>query len=93
MPYFQRDLGTRPPSQRKLYALYELTYTLIDVSAALLFLVGSIMFFYDSLEIPAIWCFVIGSALFAFKPILRIIREIHLASRGDFEGLAQRFNG
>lgn len=93
MPYFQRDRGTRTPSQRKLYALYELAYTLIDVTAALLFLVGSIMFFYNSLETPAIWCFVVGSAFFALKPILRIIREIHLASQGDFEDLAQRFNG
>ena len=93
MSFFERDRGIRTPGQRKLYALYELAYTLIDVSAALLFLIGSIMFFDKSLEHPAIWCFVIGSVFFAFKPILRIVRELHLASEGDYDDLAQRFRG
>lgn len=91
MAIFERDRGTQTPAQRKLYALYELAYTLIDVSAALLFLIGSILFFYKSLENPAIWCFVIGSVFFAFKPVLRVVREIHLASQGDYDDLAQRF--
>lgn len=93
MAFFQRDRGTLTTHQRKLYAIYELAYTLVDVSAALLFLVGSIMFFYSALENPAIWCFVIGSAFFAIKPLLRVTREFHLAARGDFEDLAQRFQG
>lgn len=93
MPLFQRDRGTRTPQQRRLYAIYELAYTLIDVTAALLFLVGSVMFFYKSLNSPAIWCFVVGSAFFALKPILRVVREFHLAAEGDYKDLAERLNG
>lgn len=93
MAFFQRDRGTHTDRGRRLYAIYELVYTSVDVGAALFFLVGSILFFYDSLKIPATWCFVLGSVLFAVKPLLRIVREIHLASEGDLKDLAQRYKG
>lgn len=90
MAFFQQDSATTTPRKRKLYALYEVAYTTVDVAAALLFLLGSILFFYNALEVPAIWCFVVGSACFALKPILRIIRETHLLMIGDYDDLAER---
>ncbi|MDF1607177.1 YrhK family protein [Hoeflea sp. YIM 152468] len=91
MALFQQDSATRTPQQRKLYALYELTYTIVDAAAALFFLVGSILFFYQSQQDPAIWLFVIGSACFALKPVLRVVREFHLLALGDIDDLAARY--
>jgi hypothetical protein len=48
------------------------------------------MFFYQSLQDPAIWCFVIGSACFVVGPTLKVVREIHYAMIGDFADLAER---
>ncbi len=91
MALFQQDSATQTPEQRRLYAAYELTYTLIDAAAALFFLVGSFLFFYPSLQDPAIWLFVIGSACFALKPVLRVVREFHLLAAGDIDDLAARY--
>ena len=91
MAFFQQDSATRTPRQRKLYAIYELAYTIIDAAAALLFLAGSILFFYQSMQNPAIWLFVIGSVCFALKPVLRVVREFHLLALGDFDDLAARY--
>lgn len=90
MALFQPGNHTRSDTHRRVYALYEFAYTIVDFSAAILFLVGSVMFFYSALETPAIWCFVVGSACFALKPTLRLAREIHYLAIGDIDDLAQR---
>ncbi|WP_179379117.1 YrhK family protein [Jannaschia marina] len=64
--------------------------TAVDFAAALLFLIGSILFFWKSLETVAIWFFVAGSFFFAAKPTLKLYREIRLARAGDYEDLAAR---
>ncbi|WDR05987.1 YrhK family protein [Devosia rhodophyticola] len=91
MVIFQQDSATNTPQQRRLYAIYELFYTLVDAMAAILFLIGSVLFFYDSLQTPAIWLFVCGSACFALKPVLRVVREFHLLALGDIDSLADRY--
>lgn len=93
MAFFDARNHTKSARNRRLYAIYQLVYTAVDFSAAVLFLIGSIMFFYDSLQNPAIWCFVVGSVLFAAKPTLRIAREIHYLMKGDFEDLAEQAEG
>lgn len=93
MPLFAPQNRDRNTHSKKLYASFELAHTLVDVAAALFFLVGSFMFFSDALKNPAIWCFVIGSALFAVKPILRLIREFRLVAEGDVKDLAEREKG
>lgn len=90
MPIFNPDNRTRTVRNRRLYALYELAYTIVDFMAAFLFLVGSVLFFYQSLEVPAVWCFVVGSACFALKPTIRVVREIHYLAIGDLDDLAAR---
>lgn len=90
MSMFAPENKTKTERNRRLYAIYEIIYTIVDFGAALLFFIGSIMFFYKSLENPAIWCFVIGSALFAFKPTIRVIRELHYLAIGDLKDLAER---
>ena len=73
-----------------LFAAYELASTLVQVTAGLLFLVGSWMFFYKAWENTAIWLFVIGSVLFVIGPSLKLVRELHYALIGDLSDLAER---
>jgi len=59
---------------------YELAITVIEFLAALLFLVGSVFFFYDRLVFAGTWMFVIGSVFFIIRPTIRLVRELHLAN-------------
>ena len=74
--------------QRKIYALFEIAYTLVDFLAAMAFTVGSILFLYEDWQTVATWGFIVGSLFFALKPTLRIIRELKLAAMGQDEKLA-----
>lgn len=56
---------------------YEWIHIINDGMQALEFLIGSIFFFYSSLENMAIWLFVIGSAQMAIRPIIRIAHKLH----------------
>ena len=89
MSFFDPRTRSRSHRNRKLFAAYEIAYTAVDVIAALLFIVGSVLFFWQSLSIPATWCFLIGSIFFALKPTLRIVREFHMLAEGDYEDLEE----
>jgi hypothetical protein len=93
LTFFNPKNRIRSIHSRRIYAAYEIIYTLVDFLAALLFLVGSVMFFDPSLENPAIWCFVIGSLFFMMKPSIRVIREFHFLAIGDYTDLARRLRG
>ena len=80
---FQRDHRHTSQAHAETYARYELLYTLVDFAAALLFVVGSIFFFYDSLTYAGTWLFLIGSVLFGCKPTIRLVREVRLAALGQ----------
>jgi len=75
----------------KAYARFELAYTCVDVAAAGLFIIGSIMFFSEAWLTAGTWCFLVGSICFALKPALRIIRELRYLKKDDYETLAKRF--
>lgn len=77
----------------RVYAAYEIAYTVVDFCAAMAFLAGSVLFFWDSTLYAGTWLFVIGSALFALKPTLRLLRELKFASMGDEKTLAERARG
>ena len=77
MKIFQQDAATRSNKHREIYAVYELAYSLVDLSAALLFIIGSVMFFSESWQTSGTWCFLVGSILFGVKPSLRFAREVH----------------
>lgn len=91
MALFHHANRQRNADTRRVYALFEIVYTIVDFLAALSFLAGSVLFFWKALETAAIWLFVIGSILFAAKPTLRLVRELKLAAMGDTEDLADRF--
>lgn len=77
MALFNPDNHTKSPKHKQLYSRYEIINTLIGFLAGLLFLIGSIFFFYPNRENLAIWMFVIGSALFMVAPTVRLIQELH----------------
>ncbi|MDM8164808.1 YrhK family protein [Roseovarius sp.] len=90
MPLFRHENRQRSERSRRLYAAYEIAHTVVDFSAALSFLIGSVLFFWKETETAAIWFFVVGSVLFCVKPTLRLAREIHLLSLGRVDELARR---
>ena len=78
------------PEHAKLYAAYELGFTIVDFSAALLFVIGSILFFDESTAYVGTWLFLIGSIFFGLKPTIRLVREWHLLRLGKVDVLADR---
>lgn len=56
---------------------YEWLHIFNDGLQALEFLIGSILFYFASLENLALAFFVIGSAQMAIRPIIRISQKIH----------------
>ncbi len=87
---FQRDHRQTSHAHAQAYARYELLYTFVDFAAALLFVVGSVFFFYDSLTYAGTWLFLIGSILFGCKPTIRLVREVRLAAMGRPKDSEQR---
>ncbi len=75
---------------KKIYALYEIGFTLVDVMAALSFLTGSILFFWDDTQTAAVWLFLTGSLFFTAKPVIRLGREVHLYRAGYTDELARQ---
>ncbi len=87
MPLFKPSHRRKYVHDDKAYALFELAYTSVDMAAALLFIIGSVMFFSEEWQTPGTWCFLAGSIFFALKPSIRIYREIYYLSKGDYEDL------
>lgn len=90
MQRFRLENRERSEASRRLWALYEIAYAAADFTAAISFLVGSVLFFRAATDTAAIWLFVIGSFCFMLKPTIRLVRELHLYRRGRLEPLAER---
>jgi len=93
MRLFQHHNRQKSAESRRIYAIYELAYTIVDFAAATCFVIGSILFLWKAYETPAIWLFVIGSVCFALKPTIRMVREFRLLELGDTDDLADRYDG
>lgn len=91
MTLFKLSRHRKYVSDERTYAWFELAYTTVDVCAAVLFVIGSIMFFSEAWLKAGTWCFLVGSICFALKPALRISREVRYMKNDDYEGLAKRF--
>lgn len=61
---------------------YETLSIVNDVLMALWFLAGSILFFWESTQTAATWCFVLGSLQFLARPALRLARQLHVRRIG-----------
>ncbi len=90
MRLFDNENRMRNEHTRRVYAQFEIAYTIVDFLAAFLFIVGSILFFDAETEYAGTWMFLIGSIFFAVKPTLRMSRELKLFRMGRLEILAER---
>jgi hypothetical protein len=79
----------------QVYSRYRCVYTLVEFAAAVAFVIGSVCFFSEDLTLQADWLFLIGSILFAVRPTVAVIREVHLAriplAETDGQPAATRF--
>ena len=90
MQLFHPENRTRSEHNKRIYAYSEIWYTAVDFGAAFAFLVGSVLFFWESTQYSATWLFVAGSVLFAMKPTIRLVRELRYFEEGKFGELADR---
>jgi hypothetical protein len=88
MKLFNPDNLVRSDQHKKIYAYCELAYTIVDVSAAVLFVIGSILFFSEATTYVATWLFVIGSVLFGLRPTIKLYREFAYLRMGDYNDIA-----
>ncbi|MGH8126968.1 MAG: YrhK family protein [Gammaproteobacteria bacterium] len=66
------------PEQLVVNRRYEVASMLNDLMTGMWFVVGSIFFFYASLQTPAVWLFLLGSIQLLIRPIIRIAKDVHL---------------
>ncbi|MGJ8611995.1 MAG: YrhK family protein, partial [Octadecabacter sp.] len=67
---------TRSDAHKRIFANCELAYTTVDFAAALMFVVGSILFFSEETAYVATWLFLIGSVFFGMRPTIKLYREL-----------------
>lgn len=79
MKLFHPDQPLKSQEHRAIFARYELLRTLVDFTAAFLFVVGSAMFFSPTTTYAGTWMFFVGSLCFAAKPTIKLVRELQLA--------------
>ncbi len=79
MPFF-RPRST--PAGAESSSTSEIAYTLVDLAAAILFLIGSILFFRDATYILGVWMYVFGSLCFMVRPTIRLAGEVRLWRTG-----------
>jgi hypothetical protein len=75
---FDPDLPIKTERHRRVFRYYEIAYTLNDLCAGLLFVVGSVLFFFAETTTTATWLFLIGSVSFTIRPAIKLLREFHL---------------
>ncbi|MBJ6373539.1 YrhK family protein [Sedimentitalea arenosa] len=90
--FFHPENRGRSARHLKLYAYFELAYTLTDFCAAALFVVGSLLFFSEETTYAATWLFVVGSVLFGVRPSLKLVREVAYLRMGDYQDLARKLD-
>lgn len=75
----QHDLTLRiGPDELRIRGIYETISIVNDIMVALWFVVGSILFFSESTTTVGTWFFLIGSIQLLIRPVIRLVRRIHL---------------
>ncbi len=57
---------------------YETLSIINDILAGIMFVVGSVLFFFPSTVIAGTWLFVVGSVSMLLRPTIRLTRRFHL---------------
>ncbi|MBT0959200.1 YrhK family protein [Alphaproteobacteria bacterium KMM 3653] len=90
MTLFHPDNRNRSDDHKRIYALYEIAYTVNDFGAAVLFILGSALFFDDATATLATWLFLIGSLMFGLRPAIKLAREIKFLRMGNYDDITRR---
>lgn len=69
---------------------YEVASIVNDVLIAAWFIAGSVLFLLSS-EMPGTWMFLAGSVELAVRPLIRLIRRVHLVRLGRTPNAVQDF--
>ena len=88
MALFDPQNHLKSDQHMRLYALCEIAYTIVDFGAAVLFVIGSVLFFSEATTYVATWLFVVGSLLFGLRPTIKLYREIAYLRLGDYKDIA-----
>ncbi|WP_112179484.1 MULTISPECIES: YrhK family protein [Paraliobacillus] len=67
----------------KISRRYEFYYNVNDILIALWFIIGSILFFKETTSFAGTWFFLIGSVQLLIRPVIRIIRSVHLKKSNE----------
>jgi len=89
MKIFNPENHTKSDDHKRLYAICEILYTMVDFSAAVLFVIGSVLFFSENTTYFGTWLFVIGSVLFGLRPIIKLYREIGYYRLDDYDDVTK----
>ncbi|HEX2175304.1 MAG TPA: YrhK family protein [Nocardioidaceae bacterium] len=73
------EIGHEELVIRRRYEAYSIGN---DVLIALWFLIGSILFFWETTATAATWCFLLGSVEFLIRPVIRFARLVHIRRIG-----------
>ncbi len=92
MKLFDPTNRHRSNRHAEVRAIYELAHTLVDFTAAGMFVIGSVLFFYPSETYAGTWLFLIGSIFFGLKTTIRLAREIRLLSLGEADIVAENLD-
>ena len=88
MKLFNPDNHTRSDRHKEIYSFGELAYTIVDFSAAALFVIGSILFFNITTTYVGTWLFLVGSVLFGLRPTMKLCWEMAYIRVGDYTDVA-----
>jgi len=61
---------------------YEIASICNDLLIALWYVVGSVLFFWDSTTLIGTWLFLLGNIQLAIRPCIRLSRRVHLRRVG-----------
>ena len=89
MQIFNPDNAQQSEASKAVYAWYELAYTGVDFMAALMFVIGSLLFFKAETTYLGTWLFLIGSVLFSLRPGVKLFREIALIRMGRYKDMGK----
>lgn len=79
MRLFDPQNAHQSAEHRKAYAALSALVALVNFLAAVLFIIGSILFFNPASATTGTWMFLVGSIFFAVSPTLTLIREVTVA--------------
>ncbi len=75
---FSHNLADASERHGAIWRNYQIVYHLNDFLAGVMFVLGSVLFFWEETMTSATVLFVIGSIQFTVRPLIQVLRDFHL---------------